>query len=202
VPGTHPDAVDGDRRGLGDELRELSVEQLDLAVEFGDAPCERPQGGVGRLLGLPEPARVVTQAFAQPRASALSLARGQLSAQILGSGGSPGPGLPREEGRRVLENVTLLLEPPDAFAELPELLALGAGQPVIAFSPVDGDLLGPVPEGLLRDPEALGDVTDRPPGAHQLDRLAIGPDTTAQDLARLAVERVNGDPRSVHIEPS
>ena len=86
VPGADRDAVDGDRRGLGDELRELLVEQLDLAVELGDASCERPQRGLGRLLGLPEPSRVGAQAFAQPRASALGLARRQLSAQILGSG--------------------------------------------------------------------------------------------------------------------
>jgi hypothetical protein len=64
----------------------LLVEQLDLAVELGDAACERPQGGLGRLLGLAEPSRVGAQAFAQSRASALGLARRQLSAQILGSG--------------------------------------------------------------------------------------------------------------------
>jgi hypothetical protein len=80
------ESVDGDRRGLGDELPELVVEQLDLAVELGDASGERPQGGLGRLLGLPQPARVGTQAFAEPRASAGALARRQLSAQILGGG--------------------------------------------------------------------------------------------------------------------
>ena len=82
MPGADREAVDGDRRGLGDEPRELLVEQRDLAVELGDASCERPQGGLGRLLGLPEPAQVGAQAFAQPRASALGLARRQLPAQI------------------------------------------------------------------------------------------------------------------------
>ena len=42
---------------------------------------------------------------------------------------SPGPGLPREEGRCVLEDVALLLQALDAPSELAELLALGAGQP-------------------------------------------------------------------------
>src|SRR5829696_6870474 len=47
---------------------------------------------------------------------------------------SPGPGLPREEGRCVLENVTLLLQALDALPELSELLALGAGDPVLALA--------------------------------------------------------------------
>src|SRR3954447_25317790 len=47
----------GHRRGLGDELLELLVEQLDLAVEVDDASRERPQRGLGCLLGLPEPSR-------------------------------------------------------------------------------------------------------------------------------------------------
>src|SRR3954464_9721746 len=50
--------------------------------------------------------------------------------------GSPGPGLPREEGRRVLEDLALLLETLDALFELAQLLALGAGQPVIALAAV------------------------------------------------------------------
>src|SRR3954469_8390179 len=75
---------------------------------------------------------------------------------------SPGPGLPREEGRRVLENVTLLLEALDALSELPEFLALGAGQPVIwALTAVTLSLATPVSQRLRRDPKALGDVRDR-----------------------------------------
>src|SRR3954451_15340985 len=42
---------------------------------------------------------------------------------------SPGPGLPREEGRRVLEDAALPLQAPHALSELAQLLALGAGQP-------------------------------------------------------------------------
>src|SRR3954466_567562 len=85
--------------------------------------------------------------------------------------GSPGPGLPREEGRRVLENVTLLLQALDTLAELSQFLALGAREPVIAFPPVARDLLGPVAQRLLRHAQALSHVTDRPARAHQLDRL-------------------------------
>jgi hypothetical protein len=51
-----------------------------------------------------------------------------------------------------------------------ELLALGAGQPVITFSAIDRDLLGPVPERPLLH-EALGDVRDRAALTDQLQRL-------------------------------
>jgi hypothetical protein len=40
---------------------------------------------------------------------------------------SPGLGLPREESHGALEDVALLRQAPDALAQLPELLALGAG---------------------------------------------------------------------------
>jgi hypothetical protein len=39
------------------------------------------------------------------------------------------------KGRRVLEDFTLALKAPDALSELAQLLALGAGQPVIAPTP-------------------------------------------------------------------
>src|SRR3954466_3636413 len=84
---------------------------------------------------------------------------------------SPGPGLPREEGRRVLENVTLLLEALDALSERAQLLALGAGQPVIALPAVALALATPVPQRLRRHPQALGDVRDRAALTDQLQRL-------------------------------
>src|SRR5215212_7973213 len=73
---------------------------------------------------------------------------------------SPGPGLPREEGRCGLEDVALLLQALHAPPQLTQLLALGAREPVIAFSAVDRDLLGPVAQRLLRHAQALGNVTD------------------------------------------
>src|SRR3954447_10347222 len=74
---------------------------------------------------------------------------------------SPGPGLPREEGRRVLENVTLLLEALDALPVLSQLRALGAGDPVIALAAIALTLRAPVPQRLRRHPQRLGDVRDR-----------------------------------------
>jgi hypothetical protein len=62
-----------------------------------------------------------------------------------------------------------LFEPPDALAELSELLALIAGQPIVAFSAIELVLLDPVAQRLLRDAEALGDVADRASRAHEPD---------------------------------
>jgi hypothetical protein len=84
---------------------------------------------------------------------------------------SPDPGLPREEGRRVLENVTLLLQAPDALSELAQLLALSAGQPVVALTAIALALATPVTQRLLRHPQALGDVRDRAALTDQLQRL-------------------------------
>src|SRR5919109_4725647 len=56
---------------------------------------------------------------------------------------SPDPGLPREEGRRVLEDVTLLLQAPDAPSELAQLLTLSGGDPIVALAAID--LLLPAP---------------------------------------------------------
>src|SRR5436190_22696222 len=71
---------------------------------------------------------------------------------------SPGPGLPREEGRRVLEDVTLLLESRVLASQPTQLVALSARQPVIALTQVTLALAAPVPQRLLRDAQALGDV--------------------------------------------
>src|SRR4051794_28310469 len=84
---------------------------------------------------------------------------------------SPGPGLPREEGRRVLENVTLLLQAPDALSELSQLVALGAGQPVIALTQVALALTAPIPQRLRRHAQRLGDLRDRAALTDQLQRL-------------------------------
>src|SRR4051794_13277916 len=84
---------------------------------------------------------------------------------------SPGPGLPREEGRRVLENVTLLLQAPDALSELAQLLTLSAGQPVIALIAVALALPTPVTQRLLGHTEALSDIRDRAALTDQLQRL-------------------------------
>src|SRR5215210_2078035 len=84
---------------------------------------------------------------------------------------SPGPGLPREEGRRVLENVALLLQAPHALSQLAQLLALGAGQPVIALTAVALALAPPVTQRLLRHPQALSDIRDRAALTDQLQRL-------------------------------
>src|SRR5512132_3817499 len=85
---------------------------------------------------------------------------------------SPGLGLPREESRGALEDVALLLQAPDALAQLPELLALGAGQRVMALTAVGLLLLAPVAQRLLRDPQRLSDVRDQAPRPQQPDRLA------------------------------
>src|SRR3954470_8438501 len=53
-----------------------------------------------------------------------------------------------EEGRRVLEDVTLLLQAPHALTQLSELLALGAGDPVIALALIALALTAPVPQRL------------------------------------------------------
>jgi len=44
----------------------------------------------------------------------------------------------------VLENVTLLLQAPNALSELAQLLVLGAGHPVVAFAQVALALATPV----------------------------------------------------------
>src|SRR3954453_9676790 len=85
--------------------------------------------------------------------------------------GSPGPGLPREEGRRVLENVTLLLEALDTLTQLFELRELGAGQPILALTPVTLRPAAPVAQRLRRHPQALGHVRDRAALTDQLQRL-------------------------------
>src|SRR5215210_8606090 len=84
---------------------------------------------------------------------------------------SPGPGLPREEGRRVLEDVALLLQAPDALSQLPELLALGAGQPVVALTAIALALATPVPQRLRRHPQALRHIGDRAALTDQFQRL-------------------------------
>src|SRR6266508_1725823 len=84
---------------------------------------------------------------------------------------SPDPGLPREEGRRVLEDVALLLQAPDAPPQLTQLLTLDAGQPVVALTPVALALASPVTQRLLRHPEALSDIRDRAALTDQPQRL-------------------------------
>src|SRR4051812_39526660 len=85
---------------------------------------------------------------------------------------SPGPGLPREEGRRVLENVALLLESRVLASQSAQLLALGAGQPVIgALTAIALALTAPVPQRLRRPPQALSNVRDRAALTDQLQRL-------------------------------
>src|SRR5688572_27628074 len=84
---------------------------------------------------------------------------------------SPGPGLPREEGRRVLENVTLLLQAPHALSELTQLDALGAGQPVVALTAVALALATPVTQRLRRHPQRRRDIRDRAAPTDQLQCL-------------------------------
>ena len=71
----------------------------------------------------------------------------------------------------MLENVTLLLQAPYALSELAQLLALGAGQPVIALTAIALALATPVPQRLRRHPQALGDIRDRAALTDQLHRL-------------------------------
>src|SRR4051794_16319904 len=78
---------------------------------------------------------------------------------------------PARRRRRVLENVTLLLEALDALPELSQLLALGAGDPVIALAAIALTLTAPVPQRLRRHPQRLGDVGDGAAGTDQLQRL-------------------------------
>src|SRR4051794_40439138 len=85
---------------------------------------------------------------------------------------SPGPGLPREEGRRVLEDVALLLQAPHALSQLAQLLALGAAQRVMALAAVGLLALAPVAQRLLRHAQARRDVGDRAALTDQPDRLA------------------------------
>ena len=52
MPGADPERLVVSGAAVGDELLELFVEQFDLAVELVDASRERPQRGLGCLLGL------------------------------------------------------------------------------------------------------------------------------------------------------
>ena len=56
--------------------------------------------------------------------------------------------------------------------------------------------------GAATDPQALVDVLAGELLHPLADRLAIAAHPAAQDLARFGVERIEGDLRSVHIEPS
>ena len=71
----------------------------------------------------------------------------------------------------MLEDVTLLLHAPDALAELAQLLALSAGQPVVALTAVALALATPVTQRLRGDPQRLRDVRDQAAPTDQLQRL-------------------------------
>src|ERR1700693_6376198 len=84
---------------------------------------------------------------------------------------SPGLGLRCEENRGSLEDVALLFDALHPFAKLPQLLALGTRQPIIALSTIELVLLDPVMQRLLTATQALRYVFDAPTSEDQLHGL-------------------------------
>ena len=77
-----------------------------------------------------------------------------------------------EEGRGFFQDLALLDQDPVLAAQLPELVALLAGQPVLALPAIELGLLAPVAQGLGRDAQFLRDDRERSArGALQLDRV-------------------------------
>jgi hypothetical protein len=64
-----------------------------------------------------------------------------------------------------------VLEPAHIAAQPTRLLALVAGQ-ALGTAGSDVALAAPVPKRLLRDAQLIGDLLERRPRPHQLDRLA------------------------------
>jgi hypothetical protein len=77
--------------------------------------------------------------------------------------GSPRLGLRCEEGRGSLEDLSLLLKPPETLAQL---LVLIARQAIVALATIELVSLDPVTQRLLRDTEAHRNVTDRVPSTN------------------------------------
>jgi hypothetical protein len=80
-------------------------------------------------------------------------------------------GLPREESRGALEDVALLLQALDALAQLAQLLALGARQPIVALTRSRCSWRVQLRDDCADTPRRGGDVRDRAALTDQLDRL-------------------------------
>src|SRR3954463_13864760 len=83
---------------------------------------------------------------------------------------SPGLGLRCEEGRGSFEQIALLLEADVLAAQPAQLFTLIRYEAVIALVAVALVLPAPVPERLLRDAQALGELARRAAGAQHLHR--------------------------------